>query len=118
VTLANVATLPSGPLNSRYGPWTVNLDLKATKAINFELMRFEAFVWALNVFDTRNPIAVYHSSGSTTTTNWLSTAEGQTYLQTASDFDLDGAALYHLAENNPNFYSNPRLVRFGLRTNF
>ncbi len=118
VTLANVASQPSGPLNSRYGPWTSNLDLKVTKGFGFESTRLEAFVWALNVFDTQNPVNVYHSSGSSTTTNWLSTAEGQSYLQSTSDAGLDGAGLYNLAQNNPNLYSNPRLIRFGLRTSF
>src|SRR5439155_14597705 len=31
VTLAAVASQPSGPLNSRYGPWTSSVDVKATK---------------------------------------------------------------------------------------
>jgi len=34
VTLAAVASEPSGPLNSRYGPWTSNLDLKATRGFH------------------------------------------------------------------------------------
>jgi hypothetical protein len=35
-----------------------------------------------------------------------------------STADKNGGSLYELATNNPNLYSNPRLVRFGLRTNF
>jgi len=118
VTLAAVATQPSGPLNSRYGPWTVNLDLKADR--RFEIGRYgiEAYVWVLNVLDARNPITVWTSSGSATTTNWLGTNDGQTYLQTASSNGVDGERLYRLAENDPTLLSNPRLVRFGLRTTF
>ena len=31
---------------------------------------------------------------------------------------LSAATFYDLAQNDPSFYSNPRLVRFGFRTNF
>jgi len=117
-TLAAVSNLPSGPLNSRYGPGTLNMDLKATRGFRTAGLRIEAYLWVLNVLDQRNPIAVYSSSGSAETTNWLSTNEGQGYLETAASRGVDGEALYRLAENDPTNYSNPRLVRFGLRTSF
>jgi len=115
VTLAAVSTEPSGPINSRYGPWTSNLDLKTTKGFGAAGLKFEAYVWVLNLLDTRNPITVYGSSGSAASTGWLDTEDGQTYLAEAGQ---EGQRLYQLAQNNPNFYTNPRLVRFGLRTNF
>jgi outer membrane receptor protein involved in Fe transport len=118
VTLASVSNLPEGPLNSRYGPWTVNLDLKANRGFNIGGFKFDAYAWVLNVFNNRNPVAVYTSSGSPSTTNWLSTNNGQGYLETAAGIDVDGETLYRLAENNPSLYSNPRLVRFGLRAGF
>jgi outer membrane receptor protein involved in Fe transport len=118
VTLAAVSSEPSGPINSRYGPWTSNLDLKATRGFDAMGLKFEAYVWVLNLLDTRNAIQVYGSSGSATSTGWLDTADGQTYLQTAAEAGRDGQLLYELAENNPNHFTNPRLVRFGLRTNF
>lgn len=118
VTLAAVATQPSGPLNSRNGPWTVNLDLKAERRLDVGRFGVEAYVWVLNVLDARNPVTVYSSSGSPATTNWLGTQDGQGYLQTASANDVDGELLYRIAENDPTLLSNPRLVRFGLRTTF
>jgi outer membrane receptor protein involved in Fe transport len=118
LTLAAVAGVPSGPLNSRYGPWTSNLDLKATRGFGFGGLHLEAFAWVLNVFDTQNPITVYQSTGSSETTGFLNTEDGTAYLDGAAAAGLDGEALYRLAESNPNLYSNPRLVRFGLRANF
>jgi outer membrane receptor protein involved in Fe transport len=118
VTLAAVSSQPSGPLNSRYGPWTSQLDIKASKGFHMGAMQLEGFVWGLNVFDSKNPIAVYNSTGSPNTTGWLNTDEGQNFLQSAATAGKDGAALYRLAENNPNLYSNPRLVRFGISTSF
>lgn len=118
VTLAAVSLEPAGPINSRYGPWTNSLDLKATRGFQVAGLRCEGYVWLLNAFDTRNPVLVYGSSGSSATTGWLDTADGQTYLASASDAGYDGRYLYELAQNNPNNYTNPRLVRFGFRTNF
>jgi outer membrane receptor protein involved in Fe transport len=115
VTLAAVSSEPEGPLNSRYGPWTVNLDLKISKAFDLSGFRMEAFLWGLNVFDNRNPIAVYTSTGTPVSTNWLNTDDGQAFLANTGS---QGAYLYDLATNNPNLYGNPRLVRFGLRTSF
>ncbi len=115
VTLAAVATQPTGPLNSRYGPWTSNLDLKATRGFGLAGLDFEAFVWVLNLLDARNPNTVYTSSGSPFTTGWLNTDDGQAFADANGQAAVD---TYRLAENNPNLYSNPRLVRFGFRTNF
>jgi outer membrane receptor protein involved in Fe transport len=116
VTLAAVAPEPSAPVNSRYGPWSVSLDLKATRELVLGNLKVEAFVWGLNVLDNKNPIAVYTSTGSASTDNWLNTDDGQTFI--ANTTAKDGERKYMLAENNPNLYSNPRLVRFGLRTSF
>jgi hypothetical protein len=118
VTLAAVTGVPSGPINSRYGPWTNSVDFKATKEIPVGNFHVEGFVWVLNLFNSQNPIAVYTSTGSATTTGFLNTEDGKTFVQTANAAGQDGQALYNLAENNPNLYSNPRLVRFGLRASF
>ena len=118
VTLAAISTQPAGPINSRYGPWTGDLDVKATRS--FQLMGFnvEAYAWVLNLLDAHNAINVYGSTGAASSTGWLFTEDGQSYLATAAAAGKDGEGMYQLAQNNPNFYSNPRLVRFGLRTSF
>jgi outer membrane receptor protein involved in Fe transport len=118
VTLANVNLTPSGPINSRYGPWTSTLDLKADRQFKFGAFGVNAFVWVLNVLDTRNAIQVYTSTGAANTTGFLNTSEGQGSVQTAHDSGKDYAGQYQLAQENPINYGNPRLVRFGLRTDF
>ena len=118
VTLAAVSSLLAGPLNSRYGPWTKTLDLKATRAFSLQGARLDAFVWALNVFNAHNAYSVRTSSGTAQTTDWLNTDEGQAYLAGAAGAGKDGLAQYRLAEGDPNLYGSPRLVRFGLRTSF
>ena len=118
LTLASVASQPRGPLNSRYGPWTQTLDVKASRGFALGTTKFEGFVWVLNVFDTENPVGVYTSSGSPTTTGWLNTNDGQAYLDNAAAKGKDGLGRYRLAESDPNIFANPRLVRFGVRTSF
>ncbi len=118
ITLASVASQPIGPLNSRYGPWTQNLDFKASRGFQLSNTRFEGFVWVLNVLDTKNPATVFTSSGSATTTGWLNTNEGRAYLDNATAKGKDGLGRYELGESDPNLFTNPRLVRFGVRTSF
>jgi outer membrane receptor protein involved in Fe transport len=115
VTLAAVSTVPIGPLNSRYGPWTSTVDLKVNKGFGIGSLNMDAYIWVLNLFDRENAVAVYESSGSAKTTNWLNTPAGQDFLANQGQV---GADTYALAQTNPNLYGNPRLVRFGLRVGF
>ena len=68
VTLAAVSTVPIGPTNSRYGPWTSSIDLKLDKGFKAGTMSIDAYVWVLNLLDRKNSLAVYESSGSAQTT--------------------------------------------------
>jgi len=90
-----------------------NLDVKATRGFAAAGLKFEAYVWVLNLLDARNPVQVYGSSGSATSTRWLDTEDGQNYLTTAAGAGQDGQLLYDLAQNNPNFYTNRAWFRFG-----
>jgi len=115
VTLAAVSTVPEGATNSRYGPWTSTIDMKVNKGFRLASMNFDAYVWVLNLLDRKNAVAVYESSGSAETTNWLNTDAGQAFL---AQQGAAGAETYELAQSNPALYGNPRLVRFGLRLGF
>jgi outer membrane receptor protein involved in Fe transport len=115
VTLAAVSTTPTGPTNSRYGPWTSTIDMKLNKGFNLGSLNLDAYVWVLNLLDRKNAVAVYESSGSAYTTNWLNTEAGQAFL---ANQGAAGQATYDLAQTNPALFGNPRLVRFGLRVGF
>jgi outer membrane receptor protein involved in Fe transport len=115
VTLAAVSTVPEGPTNSRYSAWTSTIDMKVNKGFRLGSMNFDAYVWVLNLLDRKNAVAVYESSGSAETTNWLNTEAGQAFL---AQQGAEGAEKYELAQSNPALYGNPRLVRFGLRLGF
>jgi outer membrane receptor protein involved in Fe transport len=115
VTLASVSTVPLSMTNSRYSPWTSTIDMKVNKGFNLGSMNFDAYVWVLNLLDRKNAVAVFESSGSAATTNWLNTQAGQAFLASQGSI---GAETYELAQANPALYGNPRLVRFGLRLGF
>ena len=118
LTLAAVSTQPAGPINSRYGPWTQSLDLKATRGFDVARLRLEGFVWVLNLFNTRNAYTVYTSTGSALTTGFLNSNDGRAYVENADNQGKDGVGQYQLAEGDPTLFGTPRVVRFGLRTNF
>jgi len=113
VTLASVAAQPIGPINSRYGPWTIGMDLKANKGLNLGGQNLDVYVWVLNVFNRDNVRTVYTGSGSAETTNFLNTQEGQDTYNTAA-----AQRRYRLAELSPTLHDNGRLVRFGAKVSF
>jgi len=117
VTLGAFAPTPMGPINSRYGPWTWKLDLKVNRTFYMSSLGVDVYVWVLNLFNTRNYMDVYASSGQAGNTRWLSTPDGQDYLQT-STFPSNVESLYRLAEMDPTRYGIPRQVRIGCALNF
>jgi outer membrane receptor protein involved in Fe transport len=120
VTLAAVATQPIGPLNSRYGPWTFQVDAKLNKTFALGRQSLDVYMWVLNIFDRDNVNLVYTGSGSAKTTNFLDTAEGQAFLATNADTYGEDVARerYRLAEQDPTLHGIPRMVRFGARLSF
>lgn len=121
-TLASVTPTPIGPVNSRYGPWTYRLDMKANKVF-FVGKKFsiDAYVWVLNVLNTDNPVAVYEGTGRADNTGWLPTGPGQDFVAAHAEPDytgLDGEQKYMLKQNDPNNYDIPRMIRLGMRVSF
>jgi len=110
-TLAAVNIQPVGPINSRYGPWTFRVDMKADRSFDVGGLNMDAYVWVLNLLNRKNPTVVYTSTGDPSDTGWLSN-RSSTYTSAAA------RALYDLAQKNPNNFDIPRMVRFGLRTSF
>jgi outer membrane receptor protein involved in Fe transport len=113
VTLASVAAQPIGPINSRYGPWTIDASLKANKGISVGGQNLDVYVWVLNIFNRDNIRTVYTGSGNAETTNFLNTEEGQSTYDTA-----DAQRRYALAERSPTLHDTGRLVRLGAKLSF
>ncbi len=119
VSLSGSGQKTTGPINSRYGPWTSQLDLKATKGFMWGRTQLELQLWVINVFNTENVDFVYSSTGLPNSTGWLETEEGQKWLDShASTRDSSGLTAeekYRLRENDPTNYGVPRQIRAGIK---
>ncbi len=123
VTLASVTPNPAAPINSRYGPWTYRLDLKANRAFNIAGLDLDFYVWVLNLFDTDNAMDVYEGTGDPDNTGWLATEPGQNFINTFSEPDdefggMTGQEKYDFRQDDPGNYDIPRLIRLGVRLSF
>ncbi|MBI1799565.1 MAG: TonB-dependent receptor [Candidatus Eisenbacteria bacterium] len=118
--VSQLATFPQpiGPINSRYGPWTQNLDFKVTKGWGMGNLNMSAYVWVLNALDTKNAIYVYTGTGSPFTTAYLSTDAGQNDAAKLAGQGIDPKQTYDTALQSQSHFSNPRMVRVGLRMGF
>jgi hypothetical protein len=95
------------------------VDLKATKSFKMAGLDMSAYLWLLNAFDEQNAVQVYTSTGSPFTTSYLNTAAGQAAKQDLSNkYGLDASQAYAAALQNPSLFTNPRMIRFGLRMGF
>jgi len=90
------------------------VDLKASKAFGIgRSQSLEAYVLVKNITNRENVYAVYSATGSAESTNFLNSDAGQAQLDTPEKQEL-----YRAAELNPDFFGNPRQVRFGAKLSF
>jgi hypothetical protein len=119
VGLAAISRHAIGATNSRYAPWTQSVDMKASRSFAFGSRDLNAYVWVLNAFDVKNAVQVYTSTGSPSSTGFLNTADGTATAQNLqAKYGLPLASVYSQAEQGQGIYSNPRMIRFGLRMGF
>jgi outer membrane receptor protein involved in Fe transport len=118
VSLAAVGTKPSGPLNSRYGPWTQSFDVKAARGFAVGGLDMSAYLWVVNMFGTENAINVYTGTGSPFTTGFLDDPAGRPTADKLRAAGIDPEAAYALALQNEGLFSVPRMIRVGLRMGF
>lgn len=101
-----------GYINTRNAPGTFRMDLKVEKSISIGDLLITPYLWIQNVFDNDNVTAVWRSSGSPYTTNFLNTADGQAAIANNGEgYKLD----YEALERNPDNFGLPRVIRLGLK---
>ena len=120
----------AGSINSGSLPSTTNIDLKIDRSFNlFGSTSAKLYIWVQNLLDTRNVLAVYRATGLPDQDGFLSSPEGQSFLNSAAD--PDGTAFNYTnyvsgAVNNGGnqsssgglFYGAPRRIRVGLLFDF
>ncbi len=120
VTLAAITPDPKTTRNTAYGPWTLNIDMKAERSFQVGQYRITPYLWVRNLLNRKNVYNVYESTGRGNSTAWLETPSGQDFLNssTVSHTGLSKEDEYILKENNPQNYGIPRMLLFGIRMSF
>lgn len=96
--------------NSRRGPETYDLDLRAFKNFKVGDLGLSAFVKVFNLLDRRNEITVYGETGRASATAeqlGLGGTGGLNRINTVDEFLV-----------RPDYYSSPREIQVGLELNF
>ncbi|MGB0431922.1 MAG: TonB-dependent receptor domain-containing protein, partial [Bacteroidia bacterium] len=122
-----------GIINGNRYPWLFNVDARLDKSFPLVIggktdeltgtktggkaAAITVYLWAQNVFNTRNIVGLYRYTGLPDDDGWLASAEGQQAMLTASDVSsyID---VYTAKVQNPGNYTRPRLVRLGVVMSF
>lgn len=94
-------------LNNRTKPTFYSFDLKADKFFNLGRTRFTLFLLVYNLFDRKNELSVYGSTG-----------RADRDLNTKFAGDIIGLTTIEDYVGNPGFYSAPRQIRVGISAGF
>jgi hypothetical protein len=106
---------PRAAINSAYGPWQTQFDLRLDRSFNVSGVKFDVYVWALNVLGTENwdTSAIYGATGSNVDNGYLDSPDGKNFILNSGG--ERAANLYRLRTNVPGQWSIPRQIRLGLR---
>ena len=96
--------------NSSRKPYSMSVDLRASKNINFRGIKITIFTRVKNLFDRLNETFVYNDSGQAGYTRYKKLAEAQNTNESVNTLDE--------WFNNETFYSNPRRIELGFEINF
>ncbi len=120
---------PVEPINSSTTPWYFNTDLTINKMFFFEGFNFEIYARILNLFNTKNVINVYPTTGTPFDDGWLKSPFAAPYKAIPNyeafykAINLDnrwaymnigaGAGLGQIAGSD--LYGEPREIRLGIK---
>ncbi len=120
-TLGAFAPIQIDTRNSRRGKWTFSIDFRVEKTFKRGNIQVTPYVSANNLFDRANASDYWNGSGLPNSTRWLTTTDGQTFVQANSQPDrtgLTGEEKYQIKQQLPINYWNPRQYYFGLKVSF
>ncbi|MFT5337509.1 MAG: outer membrane receptor protein involved in Fe transport [Luteibaculaceae bacterium] len=113
-----------GSINGSRLPWaySTNLQIDRDFTLNFgkdkkKSMNLNAYVWIVNLFDTRNITGAYRATGNPDDDGYLTDARYQNQIANQID-EQSYRDLYSIANLNPGRYSGPRTIRLGVKFDF
>lgn len=112
----------TGRINGANLPWFFNTNIKVDKMVAIREkgkhpMSLDIYIQARNLFNTKNILYVYPTTGSPSDDGSLTAAANQSHIsaQTSAEAYRD---IYTIKMNNPGNYSLPRIVQLGLQWGF
>lgn len=117
-----------GQVNGSNLPWSYKVDLRVDKNVELswggkkdgaekKKANLNIYLQVLNLFNTKNVLAVYKATGNPDDDGYLSSAGAQTTISVQND-PQSFQDLYAVKINNPSNYSRPRVIRLGLLLDF
>ncbi|MFZ0391313.1 MAG: TonB-dependent receptor [Calditrichia bacterium] len=112
----NLSETPVSAINAETMPWNYRLDMKLDRSFMLPIMDTEltAYVWVLNVLNTRNVQDVWITTGLPGDTGYRSTTGGQAYFANNPGVERQ----FSMREMDWVNYGIPRQIRLGLQLNF
>jgi outer membrane receptor protein involved in Fe transport len=117
------ARIPQESLNNSTTPWTYQIDMRLDKSFDVGDLRFNIYLWVVNLLNTRNIVNVFNTSGDARDDGYLADELGQSqynsiktqYGEEHADLMAD---LYRSFTYNQNNYGPPRQIRLGFKINY
>jgi hypothetical protein len=107
---------PYSAINSEYTPWVSRFDLKLDRRFAMPLNTTLTFyVWVYNLFNTKNIMGVWATTGLPDDTGYRSTSGGANYWAEADQLKRDN---FKMREMDYMYYGIPRQIRLGARIEF
>ncbi|MBI3518716.1 MAG: TonB-dependent receptor plug domain-containing protein [Bacteroidetes bacterium] len=118
----------NGSINGSYKPWQFRTNLRIDKNIelswgkkegeNKKTANLNIYLQVLNLFNTRNILGVYNYTGNPDDDGYLTSAQGQLYINNNPATATSFTDQYNIYINNPNNYGKPRTIRIGVMLDF
>ena len=112
-----------GTINGSRLPWQFKVDMRLDKEFytkwgsGDQRAYFDVYLQVINLFDTKNVLAVYPATGVPDDDGYLAAAEWQTQINQQVDPQAYRDQ-YSIRIDDPANYSSPRQIRLGLQFNF
>ncbi len=114
---------PDEPINDSSTPWVFNVDLNFNKVFYLAGYNAELYLNVLNLFDIKQIINVYETTGVPQDDGWLSSPQSKSfrdlplYTQFYKATNLDNRLTY-IDRKGEDVYGEPRQIRLGLKIEF
>lgn len=114
------ARVPNEALNTSTTPWTFQIDARLDKSFSVGPLNLNAYIWVINLLDTKNIVGVFNTSGDPVDDGWLASTEGGGILNgyTTEEDKQMYKDLYLASIYNSGNFGTPRQIRLGIRLDY